>query len=237
MARQPLQPAPASAPARVRRGYFETRYGQLHVHHAMPPGGGFEEGTPLLCVHECPGSGRAFTRFLALAGRDRSVYAPDLPGFGESDPPPAPVAAADYAAALGDFIENMRLRRLHLLAVRNGALLALALALAYPAQITRVVIAPAPAREAPERPPGADASDWERALLRGLTDYPPRERLTALTARLLVLRPPDEPAQTASRVREALPTARVQELGVPGGELPAGAPERLFEAVRDFLRG
>jgi len=38
-------------------------------------------------------------------------------------------------------------------------------------------------------------------------------------------------------VREALPTARVQELGVPGGELPAGAPERLFEAVRDFLRG
>jgi hypothetical protein len=90
---------------------------------------------------------------------------------------------------------------------------------------------------APERPPGAEAPDWERALLRGLTDYPPRERLTTLTARLLVLRPPDEPAQTASRVREALPTARVQELGVPGGELPTGAPERLFEAVRDFLRG
>ena len=60
MARQPLNPAPASAPARVRRGYFECRYGQLHVHHAMPPGGGFEEGTPLLCVHDCPGSGRAF---------------------------------------------------------------------------------------------------------------------------------------------------------------------------------
>ena len=98
-----------------------------------------------------------------------------------------------------------------------------ALAVAYPAQITRVVIAPAPAREAHERPPGAEAPDWERALLRGLTDYPPRERLTALTARLLVLRPPDEPAQTASRVREALPTARVQELGVPGGVAGGGA--------------
>src|SRR6185437_5388989 len=36
-------PVPA---ARARRGYFECRYGQLHVHHAMPPGGGFEEGTP-----------------------------------------------------------------------------------------------------------------------------------------------------------------------------------------------
>ena len=34
------------AKPRVRRGYFESRYGQLHVHNAIPPGGGFEEGTP-----------------------------------------------------------------------------------------------------------------------------------------------------------------------------------------------
>src|SRR5579863_3831818 len=237
MARPHLNPAPASVPARARRGYFECRYGQLHVHHAMPPGGGFEESTPLLCLHECPGSGRAFARFLTLAGRDRSVYAPDLPGFGESDPPGAPVAAGEYAAALGDFIESMRLRRLDLLAVRNGAQLALALALARPAQISRVVIAPAPARVAGERPSGAEAPAGQRAPSRGLADYPPRERLTALTAKVLVLRPPDEPADTAVRLREALPAARVQEIGVPGRELPEGAPEPLFEAVRDFLRG
>jgi pimeloyl-ACP methyl ester carboxylesterase len=237
MARQPLNPAPASVPVRVRRGYFECRYGQLHVHHAMPPGGGFEEGTPLLCLHECPGSARAFIPFMALAGRDRSVYAPDLPGFGESDPPGTPVAVADYAAALGDFIEHMRLRRLDLLAVRNGAQLALALALLRPAQIARVVIAPAPARGAGERPPGGEAPEWQRALSRGLADYPPRERLTALTAKVLVLRPADEPAETTARTREALPVARVHDLGAPGAELPAGAPERLFEVVRDFLRG
>ena len=28
---------------------------------------------------------------------DRSVYAPDLPGFGNSDPPPARPGIADYA--------------------------------------------------------------------------------------------------------------------------------------------
>src|SRR6185437_9827573 len=80
---------PAASPPRVRRGYFECRYGQLHVHNSIPSGGGFEEGTPLLCLHPSPLSGRAFGRFLAFAGAKRSVFAPDLPGFGDSDPPAA----------------------------------------------------------------------------------------------------------------------------------------------------
>ena len=46
----------------MRRGYFECRYGQLHVHNAIPPGGGFEEGTALLCLHQSAASGRVFTR-------------------------------------------------------------------------------------------------------------------------------------------------------------------------------
>src|SRR5438552_8146015 len=89
---------PVAAQARVRRGYFECRYGQLHVHNSIPPGGGFEEGIPLLCIHKLPLSGRVFERFLAIAGQDRSVYAPDLPGFGDSDPPATCPTIADYAA-------------------------------------------------------------------------------------------------------------------------------------------
>ena len=102
---------PPAASVRVRRGYFECRYGQLHVHNAMPPGGGFEEGLPLLCVHDFAGSGRVFAPFWPLAGHDRSVYAPDLPGFGESDAPDGRSAIADYAAALGDFVDSLRLRQ------------------------------------------------------------------------------------------------------------------------------
>ena len=135
---------PAMQP-RVRRGYFECRYGQLHVHNAIPPGGGFEESTSLLCLHRAPLSGRLFERLLALAGRDRSVYAPDTPGFGDSDPPSARPTIADYAAAIGDFLDSMRFRQIDVLGYQMGALVAAELAIARPKQIRRVVLVSVPA--------------------------------------------------------------------------------------------
>src|SRR5579863_4404273 len=133
------------AKPRVGRGYFECRYGQLHVHNAIPPGGGFEEGTPLLCIHTASGSARVFQVLLGLLGRDRSVYAPDLPGFGGSDPPPTRPSTADLALALGDFLETMRFRQIDLLGYQLGALVAAELAATRPQQIRRVVLVSAPA--------------------------------------------------------------------------------------------
>jgi pimeloyl-ACP methyl ester carboxylesterase len=241
MPKQILKQAPLSTPARVRRGYFECRYGQLHLHHAMPPGGGFEEGTALLCLHDLPGSGRSFVPFLALAGRDRSVYAPDLPGFGESDAPQSAPQLQDYVGALGDFLDTMRLRRVDLMGTRAGALLGAELAIARGTQIGRVVLlsVPVPASGGTIGPgvPGAQTPAWERQLLEGLARYPARERLSRLTQNLLVLRPKDDLAEATGRIREVLPGARVQDLDLSGRELLAVAPERLIEAVRDFLRG
>jgi pimeloyl-ACP methyl ester carboxylesterase len=147
MAKAPPTRRPATASSagpRVRRGYFECRYGQLHVHNAIAPGGGFEEGTPLLCLHPSPLSGYAFRRFLAVAGVDRSVFAPDMPGFGDSDPPPPAAGVAEHAAAIGDFLDAMRLRQIDLLGHRFGALVAAELAALRPAQIRRIVLVSPP---------------------------------------------------------------------------------------------
>jgi pimeloyl-ACP methyl ester carboxylesterase len=232
------KPAPAAS-ARVRRGYFECRYGQLHLHNAMPPGGGFEEGTPLLCLHDCPGSGRSFTPFLTLAGRERSVYAPDLPGFGESDGPAARPSLADYVGALGDFLDTMHLRKLDVLGVRAGALLAAELAIARTGQIGRIVMVSVPLPVPGEhhaRGAAPDVPEGERWVLEALAEGVVRERLARLSQKLLVLRPKDDLWEATARVREVLPAARVMDLEVSGRELLAHSPGRLSDAVRDFLR-
>jgi pimeloyl-ACP methyl ester carboxylesterase len=166
----PSRPAAAAKP-RVRRGYFECRYGQLHVHNSIPSGGGFEEGTPLLCLHSSLLSGRAFLPFLAVAGAQRSVFAPDLPGFGDSDPPPAGAGVAEHAAAIGDFLDAMRLRQIDLLGHRFGALVAAELAATRTAQVRRLVlVSPPRAPDTSEAAPPAPIADgghlleeWRRA--------------------------------------------------------------------------
>jgi pimeloyl-ACP methyl ester carboxylesterase len=164
-------------PPPVRRGYFECRYGQLHLHHAMPRGGGFEEATPLLCLQETPLTGRMFDGMQRILGRDRSVYAPDLPGYGESDAPSVQPSIADYAAAMGDFLDNMRLRQIDVLGCQTGALVAAELAVTRPAQVRRVVLVAVPVLTKAERaefvrspwpgPPREDGShltrEWQRA--------------------------------------------------------------------------
>jgi pimeloyl-ACP methyl ester carboxylesterase len=135
----------------VRRGYFESRYGQLHVHNAIPPGGGFDEGTSLLCLHATPRSGSSMLPLLSLMGMDRSVYAPDLPGYGNSDAPTARPSIADYANVIGDFCTTMRFRHLDVLGYQAGALVAAELAMALPAVVRRVVLVGVPVPDDAER--------------------------------------------------------------------------------------
>lgn len=215
----------------------------------MPPGGGFEEGTPLLCLHDLPGSGRMFGRFLTLAGEDRSVYAPDLPGFGESDGPTSRPAMSDYAGALGDFLDTMRLRTIALLGLRGGAVPATELALARPTQVSRVILISVPLLTDAERqatrsqtplPAAPDSAlrpvDAARGVLEATAQYPLRERLAKLTQRLLVLRPHDDLWEATARAREVLPGARLLELQQSAAEALASAPQRIAEPAREFLR-
>jgi pimeloyl-ACP methyl ester carboxylesterase len=127
-------------PPRLRRAYFECRYGQLHVHNAIPVGGGFDELTTLICLHGGGATGRSFLALSARLGRTRSVYSPDLPGSGESDGPAGPMAAGALAEAVADFLGSMRFRQVDLLGAGTGAAVAAELALLRPKMARRLAL-------------------------------------------------------------------------------------------------
>jgi pimeloyl-ACP methyl ester carboxylesterase len=114
-----LPPPPRRA--NLRRAYFDCRYGQLHVRTAFPGGGGFDEGVSAVLLHDAAGSSRDWLEWLSTLGQDRSLYAPDLPGHGESD---GPTGAAAATAAVLDLCTELRLRQVLLLARGSGVAVA-----------------------------------------------------------------------------------------------------------------
>ena len=129
------RPTPA-----LRRAYFDCRHGQLHAYLAIPAGGGFDEKTAVFCVPGSAGVGSFFQPLLAELGLSRSVYAPDLPGCGLSDKPAAGMGAEAHAAALLDLLQDLRLRRVHVLARDEGATVALRLQNLAPTQVAIVAL-------------------------------------------------------------------------------------------------
>jgi pimeloyl-ACP methyl ester carboxylesterase len=153
-------------PPRLRRAYFECRHGQLHVHNAIPVGGGFDELTTVLCLHAAGSTGRSFLGLSERLGRTRSVYSPDLPGEGESDAAPAALSPAEQAEAIADFLDSMRFRQVDLLGHGTGAAVAAELALLRPKVARRIVLL------ATAQPPGWRAASRLTLLKLPLLDVP-----------------------------------------------------------------
>jgi pimeloyl-ACP methyl ester carboxylesterase len=151
----------------VLRAFARSPWGQLHYRIARPAAS--PAGIPLLCLHMSPSSGRVFAPLLGELGRDRVAVAPDTPGFGESDPPPAPIEIADFAAANFGLLDELGLAGpVDVLGYHTGSLTAAEMARQRPARVRRLVLVSAPvftARELAEfraayaeRPPAEDGS-------------------------------------------------------------------------------
>jgi len=83
----------------LRKMYVDCRYGQLHMHTAFPSNGGFDELTPLVCLHRVRCRARV-PRAACELGQQRSVYAPDLPGLRRIGRAGVAADGRDYAAAV-----------------------------------------------------------------------------------------------------------------------------------------
>jgi pimeloyl-ACP methyl ester carboxylesterase len=230
----------ANAP-RLRRAYFECRHGQLHVHNAIPAGGGFDEQTTLVCLHGSGTTGRVFLELSRILGVTRSVYSPDLPGCGESDAPPKALPMAAYAEAIADFLDSMRFRQVDLLGMHVGAGIAAELAIARAKVVRRVVTIGMPILAADERKSYRDLSApegltpgavWARATL---ADWPGEVRLPLIRQPLLALRPKDGFWDGGGRVAKLLPGAKVVDLPEQDKRILESQPALVAKHVTPFL--
>jgi len=134
--------AESAGQVKVRRGFADTRMGQVHYRVAQPASP-LGMATPLVLLHQTPLSGRMFSEFLPAIASDRVVYAPDTPGYGESDPPSTRPAFEQYGEALGDFIAGIG-EPVDLLGYHTGAGLAIELAHRYPERVRRIILVSVP---------------------------------------------------------------------------------------------
>jgi pimeloyl-ACP methyl ester carboxylesterase len=117
-----------SGEAKTWRAYHEGPWGQVHIRHAEPAGEPAGD-TALVLLHESPLSSRVWSNMLPLSGKYRHVYAPDTPGYGQSDPPDGPGRTIpEYAGAILAALESAGVQEMVVVGVHTGASIALEIA-------------------------------------------------------------------------------------------------------------
>jgi pimeloyl-ACP methyl ester carboxylesterase len=163
-------------PTFLTRGYTGAPGAQLHYRM-------LGEGPPVFLLHSSPlSSAFMLGQLQALADAGHRAIALDTPGYGQSDPLPAPPQSlADYARAFlagidamhgtGDALGGARIdtTRFALYGTATGAQLALALARLAPEHITRLVLDNCALFTE------AQVADWEPRYFPDLTPRPDGE--------------------------------------------------------------
>jgi pimeloyl-ACP methyl ester carboxylesterase len=119
----------------MRRFLCDTQLGQVHGVTA-----GSSATTPLLLLHQTPRSVDEFAEVLPILARERRVIALDTPGYGCSDRVTGRPTVADYARAVVDVLDSLKIDRVIVVGHHTGAVIAVELAAAYQARVERVVL-------------------------------------------------------------------------------------------------
>jgi pimeloyl-ACP methyl ester carboxylesterase len=145
-----------SSETNARKAY--ARVGDRHLHYRVAGSRRTTRTPALICLHAAPFSGRSFVSLLEQLDHNRQILAPDLPGFGDSDPLSQTPDVAACASAIGLLLDALGLETVDLLGHRLGSAVALELARQRQSQVRRLVLFSAPVFTAEER------ADFERAV-------------------------------------------------------------------------
>lgn len=98
------------------------------------------EGPPVIVLHGWGASIETVASIVSALAPVSEVHALDLPGFGQSDPPPKPWGVEDYSAFLARFMDEMRIEKAAFVGHSNGGRVIISLAADEPERVGRIVL-------------------------------------------------------------------------------------------------
>nr|MDD6335598.1 alpha/beta fold hydrolase [bacterium] len=115
-------------------GFRISLDGEIEVHYLAEG-----QGRPLILVHGMMQSLYTWRESIPYLSEDARVFALDLPGNGYSDCPALAYTVEDYVQLLITFMDDLGLGQADFIGVGQGASYVMALALAYPDRVRRIV--------------------------------------------------------------------------------------------------
>ncbi|NBC35356.1 alpha/beta fold hydrolase [Novosphingobium sp. FSY-8] len=126
----------------ITKAYAPSRYGQIHYRLCLPQGP--VSAPPILCLHQTPSNSHEWRALMPHLAQGRVVIAPDTPGYGMSDPPPAPTTIPDFAEhmlALTDHLAGAGVidgTRIDVIGMHTGSLIATQMGLTAPDRVRKL---------------------------------------------------------------------------------------------------
>lgn len=113
----------------------KIKVGGLDIHYLH---GGC--GDPLLVIHGGSEGARAWTKNMEELSHKYTVYIPDLPGFGHSQPMTGDYYIPELVDFVDEFSHNVGLKSFHLMGHSLGGGIALSYALKFPHKVEKLVL-------------------------------------------------------------------------------------------------
>lgn len=127
-----------SAGRDIDRAFTRLAEGLIHYRHA---GLDSPQGRPLYMAHAGPGSSRGLEPLMEALAPGRPLIAPDMPGNGDSAPPPAPPTDIPYYAdAALRLLDALGIEKVDFYGSHTGAFIGMEIALRHPNKINRLIL-------------------------------------------------------------------------------------------------